>query len=250
MTEVWFFALVSVVIVSLVSLVGVTILAVSPERLNRIVFILVSLAVGALFGDAFIHLLPEAYRKFSDNLTVAYLVIAGFFIFFLIEKYLHWHHHHDEDKGVHIHPVGYNNLIADGIHNFIDGVLIGASYLVSLPLGMATTLAVVLHEIPQEIGDFGVLVSAGFTRKRAILVNFLTALTAIVGTIVALSFGASATTLTDYALPFTAGGFIYIAATDLLPTLQKETRISRSVMQIAAIVLGLALMVGLKTIER
>ncbi len=249
MSEVWLYSLVSVVVVSLISLIGVIVLAINQALLNKIIFVLVSLAVGALFGDALIHLLPEAYETFSNQLTVAYLVMAGFLFFFLVEKYLHWHHHHDENEGIHIHPVGYINIISDAIHNFIDGVLIGVSYLVSIPLGIATTLAVILHEIPQEIGDFGVLISAGFTRKRALWINFLSACTAIVGTVLSLAFGARLEILTTYAIPLTAGGFFYIAAVDLLPTLQKETRPLRSFLQLFAIIVGVAIMAWLKIFQ-
>lgn len=249
MSEVWLYSLSSVVVVSLISLIGVVALAIKQELLNRIVFLLVSLAIGALFGDALIHLLPEAYATFTDQLTVAYLIMAGFLFFFLIEKYLHWHHHHDENEGVHIHPVGYINIISDAFHNFIDGVLIGVSYLASIPLGIATTLAVILHEIPQEIGDFGVLTSAGFTRQKALLVNLLSACTAIIGTILALVFGANLGSLTAYAIPLTAGGFLYIAAVDLLPPLHQETRPLRSLLQFLAIISGVAIMAWLKIYE-
>ncbi|MEK7202106.1 MAG: ZIP family metal transporter [Patescibacteria group bacterium] len=249
MTEVWFYSLLSVVLVSLISLVGVIVLAIKQDILNRIVFILVSLAVGALFGDALIHLLPEAYKSFDSELTVSYLVMAGFLLFFLVEKYLHWHHHHDEDSGVHIHPVGYINLVSDGMHNFIDGVLIGVSYLVSIPLGLATTFAVVLHEIPQEIGDFGVLISAGFTRQKALWLNFAIGLTAVLGTVLALVFGSRLETLAQLAIPLTAGGFLYIAAVDLLPPLHKETRPFRSLIQLLAIIAGVAIMAWLKIHE-
>ncbi len=249
MSEVWFYSLASVVLVSLISLVGVIVLALKQDILNRIVFVLVSLAVGALFGDTLIHLLPEAYASFDSELTVAYLVMVGFLLFFLVEKYFHWHHHHDEESGIHIHPVGYISLAADGIHNFIDGILIGVSYLVAIPLGIATTLAVILHEIPQEIGDFGVLISAGFTRQKALWLNFATGLTAVLGTVLAIVFGSRLETLLTYAIPITAGGFLYIAAVDLLPPLHKETRPFRSLLQLVAIVAGVAIMAWLKIHE-
>jgi len=249
MSEVWLYALVSVVAVSLISLIGVLVLAIRQELLNRIVFVLVSLAVGALFGDTLIHLLPEAYASFDSQLTVAYLVMAGFLLFFLVEKYLHWHHHHDEDSGIHIHPVGYVSLVSDGMHNFIDGVLIGVSYLVSIPLGIATTTAVIMHEIPQEIGDFGVLIGAGFARKKALWLNFATGLTAVLGTVLALIFGSRLEAIASYAIPLTAGGFLYIAAVDLLPPLHKETRPYRSLIQLVAIIVGVAIMAWLKIHE-
>lgn len=245
MAEIWLYSIGSVVVVSLVSLAGLIALAMSSDRLHKLVFVLVSLAIGALLGDAFIHLLPESYAAINDPLVVSYLVIGGFLLFFLLEKYLHWHHHHHEHAGVHIHPVGYINLIADGLHNLIDGVLISISFLASIPLGIATTVAVVVHEIPQEIGDFGVLIAAGFTRKRALLANFVTACMAILGAVLALFFAERIENLAGYILPITAGGFIYIAATDLLPEVQKETRPGRSALQLAAILVGIALMAAL-----
>jgi zinc and cadmium transporter len=141
-----------------------------------------------------------------------------------------------------IHPVGYMNLIADAVHNLIDGMLIGASYAVSVPIGIATTMAVILHEIPQELGDFGVLLHAGFTVKRAILFNFLSASVAVVGTIISLLVSASAESFSALMLPFTAGGFIYIAGSDLLPELQKESDPYRSIAQLIAIAAGGGLM--------
>ena len=249
MTQVWVDSLASVIIVSLLSLLGLTFLSLDAGVLKRLVMVLVSLAVGALFGDALIHLLPEAYHLFNNDLTVAYLTLAGFMIFFLVEKYLHWHYYsEDKDNSIHhhIHPVGYINLSADSLHNFVDGVVIGTSYLISIPLGIATTIAVVLHEIPHEVGNFGVLINAGFTRKRALLLNFFTALTAILGTVLALTFGSRISILNNIALPITAGGFIYIAGVDLLPELHKDNRPAHSLIQFLAILAGLAMMVWVK----
>jgi len=246
---IWFDSLVSVGIVSLLSLLGVTLLSLEAAVLKRLIMVLVSLAVGALFGDAFIHLLPEAYHHFSNDMTVGFLTLGGFMAFFLIEKYLHWHYYsEDKDNSIHhhIHPVGYINLTADSLHNFVDGVVIGTSYLISVPLGIATTIAVILHEIPHEVGNFGVLINAGFTRRRALLLNFLTALTAILGTILALVFGQKIAAINDIALPITAGGFIYIAGVDLLPDLHKDNQPIHSIIQFLGILLGLAVMVWVK----
>jgi len=248
MLETWGYSLGSVVLVSLISFVGVVVIALSSERLHRLVFLLVSLAVGALLGDAFIHLLPESFEALPGPLTTPLLVLTGMLGFFVIENLLHWHHHH-HDAGIHVHPVGYINIIADGLHNLIDGVLIGASYLVSIPLGLATTLAVILHEVPQEIGDFGVLVNAGFSKARALLVNFLSACAAILGVVIVLVLGEQVSELAIYALPITAGGFIYIAGTDLLPQLQSERKLNRLLLQLGAIVIGVVLMAALTTLE-
>ena len=138
------------------------------------------------------------------------------------------------------------NLVGDGVHNFIDGLIIAGSYLVSIPLGLTTTLAVILHEIPQEIGDFGVLIHGGFKMRKALFMNFLTALTAVVGTVVALSLSIFVENLTLFLLPFAAGGFIYVASTDLIPELHKgsyETK--KSLLQLITFVLGILIMLSL-----
>ncbi len=210
---------------------------------------LVSLAAGALLGDAFIHLIPEAFENSSNPLLVSLLIIAGILLFFIFEKFMHWHHHNDDIDEYHIHPVGKLVLFSDGVHNFIDGVIIGISFMVSIPLGVATSLAVILHEIPQEIGDFAVLLHAGYTRKRALWLNFLSAFAAIFGTIFAFTLGSAGADFTKWILPIAAGGFIYIAVADLIPELQKTKKFSQSISQLLSLVLGVILMVGLVFLE-
>src|SRR3989344_973372 len=161
------YALLSVIVVSLVSLVGVFALSIKEEFVRKYIFLLISLAVGALLGDAFIHLIPEAFGDSTNPLATSLFIILGIVMFFVLEKVMHWHHHVDDSESYHIHPVGKLVLLSDGVHNFIDGIIIGISFLASIPLGVATTLSVILHEIPQEIGDFAVLLDAGYTRKRA-----------------------------------------------------------------------------------
>lgn len=246
--QIWLYSLSSVFIVSLISLIGIVVLVISGNLLNRIIFILVSLAVGGLLGDAFIHLLPEAFESFDNPLLVYLYAAVGFLVFLVLEKFLHWHHHHDDEEGVHIHPVGYINIISDGLHNFIDGILIGVSYLISLPVGIATTLSVVMHEIPQEIGDFGILIKAGFSRGKALLINFVTAIMAIAGTVLALILGDKAQQFAQIAVPLTAGGFIYIAVIDLLPELYKEKKPHKVLLQTLAIFSGVLIMYGLKVV--
>src|SRR3989344_3083381 len=165
MLSVYFYSIASVVIVSFVSLAGIFAISLKENVLRKCVFLTVSLAVGALLGDAFIHLIPEAFESIGQPILVSVAVIAGILVFFIIEKFLHWHHHAlGEESGETIHPSGQMILISDGVHNFIDGLIIGASYLVGVEVGIATTIAVILHEIPQEIGDFGVLLHAGFSK--------------------------------------------------------------------------------------
>ncbi len=238
----WIAALASVVLVSLVSLIGIVFLGLNERWLKRSVFFLVSLAVGALFGDAFLHLLPEAYGA-GGGLRCSLLALAGIFLFFALEKFLRWQHRHlpDED-GRALHPVGYMNLVADGVHNLIDGMIIASSYLVGLHVGVATTVAVLLHEIPQEIGDFGILLHAGFSRRRALLLNLGSALLAVAGALLVLALGTRADGWVAAITPLTAGGFIYIAGSDLLPELHKESKPLQSLVQFAAMAAGVGLM--------
>ncbi|HLD27606.1 MAG TPA: ZIP family metal transporter, partial [Patescibacteria group bacterium] len=168
MLNVWFYSIVSVVIVSLVSLAGVVTLAFNLEKLKKILIFFVSLSAGALLGDVFLHLLPELVEEAGFGLKVSLLFIAGIFIFFILEKYIHWQHCHEPISASHPHHLGKMNLIGDALHNFIDGLIIAASYLISVPLGVASTLAIVFHEIPQEIGDFGVLLHSGFSKAKAL----------------------------------------------------------------------------------
>ena len=249
MTLRWAYTLVSVLGVSLVSLLGVVTVSLSRARLQRLIFFQVSLAVGAMFGDVFIHLLPSAFLGPQNPLHTSLIVLAGLLVFFLLEKFLLWRHEHVPHYGDCIQPVGYVNVVAEGLHNFIDGLLIGSSYLASVPVGVATTLAVLLHEIPQEIGNFGVLLHAGMSPKRAVSFNFLSASLAIVGAIIALTVGSHIQQLPTAILPFTAGGFIYIAGSDLVPELHKERAPLKSLLQLVAMGIGAGLMVLLTLLD-
>ena len=248
-TDIWLYALASVILVSLLSLVGLAFIAVGEEKLKRIIFVMVSLAVGGLFGDAFIHLLPESFERIGSKLQASVFVLAGIFAFFVLEKFLLWRHQHVLESDHPIHPVGYMNLLADGAHNFIDGVIIGASYDVSLHVGIATTLAVVFHEIPHELGNFFVLLYAGFTKRKALFFNFVSALFAILGTVMSLSIGSRVAEFSSIMLPLAAGGFIYIAGSDLVPELNKESTLGKSVVQMLAIGVGVGLMFVLVMLE-
>lgn len=243
----WAWAIGSVVAVSLVSFLGIMAVFLDEPRLRKVLFILVSLAVGAMFGDVFIHLLPEAFSEPQPALATSLYILAGIFLFFSLEKFLLWRHEHLPG---HVHPVGYMNLAADGMHNFLDGILIGTSYLASLEVGLATTVAVLLHEIPQEIGDFGVLVHAGFSRSRALGLNALSGLLAVAGALVALVAGAYLHKLPAAIVPMSAGVFIYIAGSDLVPELHRERELLRSLVQLLVIGLGIGLMFALTLIER
>jgi len=234
--------LVSVTGVSLISFVGVIFIGFKEELLKRIVMALVGFASGTLLGGAFLHLLPEALSQEGlslDVTTIFQCVIVGIVVFFAIEKFLHWRHCHEETCP--IHTFAYLNLVGDGVHNFIDGMVIAATFVVRFELGVATTLAVISHEIPQEIGDFGVCIYGGFNKRKALTYNFISALTAILGALITYSV---AYLRNNYALlvPFAAGGFIYIAATDLMPELHKKSHADESLIQLLSIMFGIALM--------
>ena len=230
-------------------MVGVFSLSLKEEVVKKYISLFISLAVGALLGDAFIHLIPEAFESSFSSIAVSLLTISGIIIFFVIEKFLHWHHHENDIEINHIHPVGKLILFTDGFHNLIDGIIIGVSFLVSVPIGIATTLAVGLHEIPQEIGDFAVLIHSGYDKRRALWLNFVSALTAVVGVLLALIFGSMAETFTLWILPIAAGGFIYIAVADLIPELHKTKEIKYSILQIATVLVGILAMVALLLTE-
>lgn len=248
MQEVWFYSLLSVALVSLISLIGIFTLSIKVEKLKSFLIYMLAFSAGALFGDAFIHLLPEMTKN-GLLLSTSLYVLLGIVIFFVLEKVIHWQHCHMPISKEHVHTFAYTNLIGDMLHNFIDGLIIGASYLVNASTGVATTLAVALHEIPQEIGDFGVLLHAGFSKKKALLLNFLTALTAILGAVVALWLSGTIGEIQNVLVPIAAGGFIYIAGSDLIPELHKETKAGKSLLQLFAFILGIAVMTLLLLIE-
>jgi len=249
MNQVWLYSLASVFIISLISLVGVFTLGMNVDKLKKILIYLISFSAGALFGDAFIHLLPEVIKNYGFGVLSAIYILTGILIFFILEKFVHWQHCHMPITKTHVHPFAYMNLVGDSLHNFIDGLIIAGSYLASIPVGIATTFAVVLHEIPQEIGDFGVLIHGGFKRGKAIMLNFLTALVAVIGTIVALVLGNYVSNIQQIIVPLAIGGFLYIAGSDLIPELHKETKILISVGQIIAFVFGILIMMALLLLE-
>jgi len=235
--------IVSVIVVSLISFIGIFFISMKEERLHSILFILISFAVGSLLGDVFFHILPELFSDPSSVKTYGALVLSGILLFFVFEHFLHWRHtchHHDCEN--HVHPVAHMNLFADAIHNFFDGVMIGTTYFISFPLGIATTIAIMLHEIPQELGRFGVLVHAGLPRKKALFFNFLSGSWAIIGGVIAFALGSSLESFTGIVMSLTAGGFLYIAGTDLIPELHKNISTKKSFLQLCAMCFGVVVM--------
>ena len=250
--------MVSVVLVSLVSLVGLATLSMDEARIRRLATFFVSFAVGALLGDAFIHLIPETFAHEQGRgapLLPSLGVLGGMMLFFVVEKLLrHQHgvlhaHHHGEDT-VARPEIAAINVLGDAIHNFIDGVLIGASYLAGPNLGVTTTLAVLLHEVPQELGDFAILVHSGLSVRSAVLLNLASGSVAILGTMTALVTGSVVgEAVTNVFLPLTAGGFVYLAAADLIPELQHDRSLRALVVQTSLIALGIGVMGALAWLD-
>ena len=247
--DAWVYSIISVAVVSLIALIGIITFAIKDKYIKKIVIYLLSFSAGVLLGDTFIHLLPEIVADYGFDIKISIYILLGILVSFFIEKVIHWSHYHDTSSRKHIHPFAYLNLIGDAVHNFLDGMIIGASYLVSLPVGLATTFAVIFHEIPQEIGDFGVLIHAGYTKRKALWLNFLSALLSLVGVVVVIILGEVTEKFIFYILPFAAGGFIYIAVADLIPELHKTTETKYSIYQILAVAFGVFTMITLILIE-
>jgi len=241
-----FFIIIATFSISLCVWLAVLFLYFKKETLNKITLFLVSLSAGALMGGAFLHLLPEASHEIEVN-KLYIIVLIAFIFFFFMEKLLHWRHCHKENCP--IHTFGYMNLVGDSLHNFIDGLVIAGAFIIDFKLGIATTLAIALHEIPQEIGDFGVLIHAGFRKKKALIINFIIALTVVLGGIIGYFISFSLNNIIPYLLPFAAGGFIYIAASDLMPEIRKESNIKKSIVSFGIFLLGIILMFAVKFLE-
>ena len=233
------YILLSTVLVSLISFVGILALLIKEKLLKKIIILLVSLSAGTLMGGAFLHLIPEAIERFPASNIFIY-ILFGFLLFFIIEKLLRWHHCHDGKCKAH--EFAYMSLIGDGMHNFLDGLIIAASFLADINLGIITTIAISLHEIPQEISDFGVLIYGGFKKSRALFLNFICAVAAVLGGLIGYFLYNFMNSVVIVLLPLAAGGFIYIGASDLIPEIKKELKPKIFIANIIVFILGLALM--------
>lgn len=232
--------------VSSISFIGAVTLALSEKLLKRILIVLVGFSAGALMGGAFLHLLPEAIETQPGAVTDIFLVVlASFMMFFVLEKLL-WRHCHE--KACPIHIFAYLNLLGDGVHNFIDGLVMAGSFMVSVPLGLIATLAIAAHEIPQELGDFGVLIYGGLKPRKALALNFVTALTAVAGGVTGYYISPYLGGAMIFLLPFAAGGFLYIAASDLVPELHKEKSTVRTLVSFASFLVGIIFMWAIKVV--
>ncbi|MFA6424665.1 MAG: ZIP family metal transporter [Phycisphaerae bacterium] len=240
------YTIISVVIVSLVSVVAALPLLLKHKTPDRILLFLLSISVGVLLSTVFMDFLPESFEE-GHSLRIALYILAGFLAMFILEKLVHWHHSKKcESEAGHGHA--YNlaavNLIGDGIHNFIDGLVIAGSYAVSITLGITATISIIFHEVPQEIADFGVLLYSGLSKKKALIFNFLSATTAILGAICGLILAEKLHGFTHLIIPFAAGNFIYIAATNLTPQLHRHCGLKDSLLHIIAMVIGIGIVIA------
>ncbi|WP_318570616.1 ZIP family metal transporter [Salinigranum marinum] len=240
----------STVLISLLAWLGILTLFLNDELLDQILLVLVALAAGGLIGGAFLHLLPRAIQEYgtTDTLPLFLSLIVGFCLFYVLEQFIHWHHHH---TAVQEHePVSYLVLISDTIHNFIDGLVVAGAFLLGIDVGIVTAAAIALHEIPQEIGDFGVLVYGGFDRMQALVLNYLTQATVILGGIVGYYLAGVIEGTPVLLLPFAAGNFIYIASSDLIPEIKEEEDVRRAAIYFMMFLTGVVLMLGIKLFRR
>lgn len=227
------------IIGGVVSLIGGVFLLWREKMARAISMFLVSFAAGTLIGVAFLDLLPEAIEGMGDYNNALFYVLVGIVMFFIIEKFLLWYHCHDEEKCPIHSGTKFLILFGDSVHNFIDGVVITLSFLVSIPLGISTAIAVALHEIPQEIGDFGILLHMGMKKKKVFFFNLLAASTTLIGAVLAYFFSVYLEGIMFYLIAIAAGSFIYIASADLIPEIHVERRTYKSVIQVLLFVLGI-----------
>lgn len=239
----WIPALVAVLAVSLLSLVGAATFLVKREVLDVVVPYLVSVAVGAMLGSAFFHLLPDISTD-GFHARQGLLVLAGMVVFFVLERFIGWHEH-GHSHHAKIARYAWLNLAGDGLHNFADGLIIAAAWTQGPSVGMATTAAVALHEIPQELGDVGILLAAKLSRGKALLLNLGSSLVSVIGCVLGLLLAGRIAGFHASVIGLTAGGFIYIAAADLMPELHRERRLPAAALQLACLLAGIAVMYGL-----
>ncbi|MBU4422128.1 ZIP family metal transporter [Patescibacteria group bacterium] len=240
-----FWIILSTLAIALFSLVGLLTLFLKENLLKKIIFPLVAFSAGALLAGAFLHLLPEAIEKHGPKLGVFLWLLFGFLFFFVLEYFIHWHHCH-KLPSEHKKPVTYLILVADAVHNFIDGIAIASAFVVNIKLGLVAWLAIASHEIPQELGDFGILIHGGWPRKKALIFNFLSAFTVILGGLFAYFLATKINT--SFLLSFAAGSFIYISASDLIPEIKNNENLKENIIHFLSFLFGILLILLVKLI--
>jgi zinc and cadmium transporter len=263
-----------ILVIGLFSLVGIFMISLKDKTLDSILFVLIAFATGTILASALFDLIPEALHHLEElnsegpNLSESLLftlVVIGYVSFFILERFFYWFHghahqrenelvcydHFDETidasiaRDKNIKNFALLNLIGDGLHNFLDGVIIMVAFLSGIGNGVVVTLAVLFHEFPQEIGDFGILLYGGFTKKKALLFNFISGMIAILGGFFALFLSGAVETFNFFFLAFSGGGFLYLASTELMPELIKQKDLKKSVIQALIFIAGLILIMML-----
>lgn len=230
-------------LMGIIALVGSVTLVLSEQTLQRILLPLVAFAAGSLLGGAFFHMLPASLAAGMTDVTVYALILAGFSVFFALEQFLHWHHCHRADTECR-KPLTYLILIGDGLHNFLGGLAVAGTFLIDIRIGIVTWLAAAAHEVPQELGDFGVLIHGGWERRQALFFNLLSALTFLAGGIIA--YFASFRIDVSFLVPFAAGNFIYIGASDLIPEVKAHGDLKANIVHFVSFVVGITLLLVVK----
>ncbi|MDY6776516.1 MAG: ZIP family metal transporter [Candidatus Nanohaloarchaea archaeon] len=240
----------SILVLSLLAFVGVLGMGMREELLREIVFVLVSFAAGAMFGGAFLHLIPKTAALYGFTSSSGLVLLGGIFVFLIVDTFIHWHHHHFREGECEecVEPVTYTILFGDVFHNLVDGIVIAAAYMSGFSVGLAATLAVALHKLPKELGDFGVLVHGGLSVRRAVTYNFLASLVALFGAAAAVIATGRIAGFEAFLLPFAAGSFVYIAGTDLLPEFKEESEIRKAAIQTVSFLTGIGVMYLLKQV--
>ncbi len=243
-----FYPLIATIAVSLMSLFGALFLFFKKNILEKLLIVLIAFSAGSMMGSAFFDLIPESLELLGEQKVFIFVAI-GFCLFFLLEKIFYWRHCHSLENDCKEHAFTYLNLIGDGFHNFLDGMLIAVSFLIDFKLGITTTLAVLLHEIPQEIGDFSVLIYGGMTRTKALILNLFSGLFAILGFFAVWFFNLANNGIMNFIIPIAAGGFLYISASDLVPELHKHYGLKKSISGFLFFVLGITFMYLIGLVE-
>ena len=256
MTLVILYSLGSVVAVSLISFLGIIFFLFDESIIRKSLLYFVGISTGALLGDVFIHIVPELAQKPDSFVQNLYILLGGILFSFMLEKFIHWRHchvlptnSHEGQHDHHNHPTGIMNLVGESMHNLIDGIVIASGFLASIPIGLSTTLAVILHEMPHEIGNVAVLLHVGYPKKKAFFFNFLSASASVFGALIVLVSAQVSSVVSEVMLPFAAGNLLYIAGSDLIPELHKETKLKQGFLQLLCIIIGMALMYGVKMME-
>lgn len=261
-------------LIGLLSLIGLFMISIKERTLDRLLFILIAFATGTILASSLFDLIPESIHHLEElnaegaalNESIVFVfIIIGYVIFFILERFIYWFHGHAHQKedqlvcydsitegpdvmvnrGGKIKSFALLNLIGDGLHNFLDGVIIMVSFLSGFGNGIVITLAVLFHELPQEVGDFGILLYGGFTKKKALFFNFLSAMVALLGGILGFILSDTVELFNLFFLAFSGGGFLYLASTELMPELIKQKNLKKSIIQALIFIAGLIIIITL-----